>query len=139
MMSSELKKEIRYQIETQFRYNLYNDIKFPYLHSLGIKHLLQAFQNQEHGYIGILHLWWTSENEGTWKSQWYDTEQEGIAMSEKIINDSPVDGHKLGKVIDRKRREVMSNQINMELKNRIEDVLEQTKNEDEPEEGVLLN
>ena len=55
------------------------------------------------------------------------------------MNDSPVDGHKLGKVIDRKRREVMSNQINMELKSRIEDVLEQTKNEDEPEKGVLLN
>ena len=45
----------------------------------------------------------------------------------------------MGKVIERKRREVMSNQINMELKNRIEDALEQTKNEDEPEKGVLLN
>ena len=33
----------------------------------------------------------------------------------------------------------MSKNLNMALQDRVKDVLEKTKNEDEPEEGVLLN
>ena len=39
--------EVRFQIETQFRLQLYNDIKFPYLHSLGITHLTQRFKSKD--------------------------------------------------------------------------------------------
>ena len=55
-------KEIRKGLEQQFRYKLYQDPKFPFLHSMGLKHLFQSFDAQEDGYIGTLHLWWSNES-----------------------------------------------------------------------------
>ena len=55
-------KEIRKGLEQQFRFKLYKDPKFPFLHSMGIKHLFQSFDAQEDGYIGTLHLWWSNES-----------------------------------------------------------------------------
>ena len=55
-------KEIRKGLEQQFRYKLYQDPKFPFLHSMGLKHLFQSFDAQEEGYIGTLHLWWSNES-----------------------------------------------------------------------------
>ena len=56
---------IRQGIEIQFRHNLYKDIKFPFLQSIGIKHLLQGFQNEEVGFGGVLHMWWVNEDNGS--------------------------------------------------------------------------
>jgi hypothetical protein len=52
-------KELRHAMETQFRYKFYNSTEFPFLPSMGIRHILQGFEapNKEIGYIGMLHLW----------------------------------------------------------------------------------
>ena len=86
-------QQLRYNLETQFRSNFYQDPKFPYLHSLGIKDLFQSFEcdQAEIGFVGILHMWWTNEDnniiydtpstikpKGIWLSEWLDSSEDGI-------------------------------------------------------------
>ena len=88
-------KEIRKGLEQQFRFKLYKDPKFPFLHSMGIRHLFQSFDAKEDGYIGTLHLWWSNESgepsyhtkdkhfiSGGWYAEWIDdaTKAEELAM-----------------------------------------------------------
>mgnify|MGYP003153865918 CR=1 FL=1 len=87
-------KEIRKGLEQQFRFKLYKDPKFPFLHSMGMKHMFQGFDAQEDGYIGTLHLWWSNESgepsyhtnnkqflSGYWKSEWIDDATEAIELA----------------------------------------------------------
>ena len=87
-------KEIRKGLEQQFRYKLYQDPKFSFLPSMGIKHLFQSFDAQEDGYIGTLHLWWSNESgepsyhtkdkhfiSGGWYAEWIDDALEAIKFA----------------------------------------------------------
>ena len=87
-------KEIRKGLEQQFRYKLYQDPKFSFLHSMGIRHLFQSFDAQEDGYIGTLHLWWSNESgepsyhtkdkhfiSGGWYSEWINDATEAIELA----------------------------------------------------------
>jgi hypothetical protein len=100
----------RYAMETQFRYKFYQDIQFPYLQSLGINHVFQGFGNEEHGFIGMLHLWWVNEDsgitydhpkkgpvtiKGIWKSEWFNTPEQGIMAAQKIEKERLYDEQKL--------------------------------------------
>ena len=100
----------RYAMETQFRYKFYQDIQFPYLQSLGINHVFQGFGNEEHGFIGMIHLWWVNEDsgivydhpkkgpvtiKGMWKSEWFDTPEQGILAAQKIEKERIYDEQKL--------------------------------------------
>ena len=56
-MESKQQKELRYAMETQFRYKLYKSPEFPFLPSMGIRHIFQGFEEKEElGFIGILAL-----------------------------------------------------------------------------------
>jgi len=150
-MTKEEFAEVRFQIETQFRLQLYNDIKFPYLHSLGITHLTQGFKSQDQGHLRFLHFWWVNEDsgitydksrhlvkaKGLWKSEWLDTEEEVHKLSLKVIEESPIDGEKLSEVIANKVKEVMSKNLNLNLQERIKNIID--THEDKEEDGVLLN
>ncbi len=100
----------RYAMETQFRYKFYQDIQFPYLQSLGINHVFQGFGNEDHGFIGMIHLWWVNEDsgivydhpkkgpvtiKGMWKSEWFNTPEQGIMAAQKIEKERPYDEQKL--------------------------------------------
>ena len=87
-------KEIRKGLEQQFRFKLYKDPKFPFLHSMGLKHLFQSFDAQEDGYIGTLHLWWSNESgepshhskdkhfiSGGWYGEWINDATEAIELA----------------------------------------------------------
>ena len=87
-------KEIRKGLEQQFRFKLYQDPKFPFLQSMGIRHLFQSFDAQEDGYIGTLHLWWSNESgepsyhtkdkhfiSGGWYSEWINDATEAIELA----------------------------------------------------------
>jgi len=87
-------KEIRKGLEQQFRFKLYKDPKFPFLHSMGIRHLFQSFDAQEDGYIGTLHLWWSNESgepshhskvkhfiRGGWNGEWINDAKEAIELA----------------------------------------------------------
>ena len=83
-------QELRRGMEIQFRYKFYKDPKFPFLQSIGIKHVLQGFEHphEDVGYLGMLHLWWVSDPTGTvlgiWESEWLDTPQEGVALAQTL-------------------------------------------------------
>ena len=97
-MDERQRKEIRYAMETQYRYKFYNSPEFPFLPSMGIRHVFQGFEvkEEELGYVGMLHLWWTNEDngikydnpryfvKGTWHGEWLDRPEEGIEKAIQI-------------------------------------------------------
>ena len=100
----------RYAMETQFRYKFYQDTQFPYLQSLGIDHVFQGFGNEEHGFIGMLHLWWVNEDngivydhpkkgpvtiKGIWRGEWFDTPEQGVLAARQIEKERIYDEQKL--------------------------------------------
>jgi hypothetical protein len=78
-------QELRKGMELQFRYKFYKDPKFPFLQSIGIKHILQGFDaGDDVGFIGTLHLWWvasTNSDIGIWESEWIDTPREAVELA----------------------------------------------------------
>ena len=113
-MTEKERDMFRYAMETQFRYKFYQDVQFPYLQSLGIDHVFQGFGNEEHGFIGMLHLWWVNEDsgivydnpkkgpvaiKGIWRSEWFDTPQQGVAAAQQIEKERIYDEQKLVSVM----------------------------------------
>jgi hypothetical protein len=96
-------------METQFRYKFYKSPEFPFLPSMGIRHIFQGFEAKEEddGFIGMLHLWWTKEDngikydnprqfvKGTWHGEWFDNPEEGIKLAMQIQRDNCWDVNKL--------------------------------------------
>ena len=98
-MTEKERDMFRYAMETQFRYKFYQNVQFPYLQSLGIDHVFQGFGNEEHGFIGMIHLWWVNEDnritydhpkkgpvtiKGIWRSEWFDTPEQGVLAAQKV-------------------------------------------------------
>jgi hypothetical protein len=109
-MTEKERDMFRYAMETQFRYKFYQDVQFPYLQSLGIKDVFQGFANEEHGFIGMIHLWWVNEDsgitydhpkkgpvtiKGIWRSEWFDTPEQGVLAAQKIEKGRIYDEQKL--------------------------------------------
>ena len=109
-MTEKERDMFRYAMETQFRYKFYQDVQFPYLQSLGIDHVFQGFGNAEHGFIGMIHLWWVNEDsgivydhpkkgpvaiKGIWKSEWFDTPEQGVLAAQKVEKERIYDEQKL--------------------------------------------
>ena len=93
-------QELRKGMEMQFRFQFYKDPKFPFLKSMGIKHVFQSFDaGDDIGFIGILHLWWVKDSTGTvtdiWESEWIDTPHEGIALAKAVSQNKLYDEEKL--------------------------------------------
>ena len=108
-MELKQQKELRYAMETQFRYKFYRSTEFPFLPSLGIRHIFQGFEAKEEelGFIGMLHLWWTNEDDGIkydnpkyfvkgiWHGEWLDDPMEGIKKAMQIQKEVLWDENKL--------------------------------------------
>ena len=93
-------QELRKGMEMQFRYKFYKDPKFPFLKSIGIKNVFQAFDaGDEIGFIGILHLYWMPDPTGTvtdiWESEWIDTPHEGVALAKAVSQNKLYDEEKV--------------------------------------------
>jgi len=109
-MTEKERDMFRYAMETQFRYQFYQNVQFPYLQSLGIDHVFQGFGNEEHGFIGMIHLWLVNEEsgivydhpkkgpvaiKGIWKSEWFDTPEQGVLAAQKVEKERIYDEQKL--------------------------------------------
>ena len=107
-MEPNQREELRYAMETQFRYKFYKSPEFPFLPSMGIRHIFQGFEHKEElGFIGMLHLWWTNEDDGIkydnpkyfvkgiWHGEWFDTPEEGIEKAIQVQKEILWDGNKL--------------------------------------------
>ena len=112
-MNDEELKKIRSQTEVQYKLMLYQRPEFPFLQSMGVKHLIQDFNTDNDVYLGTLHLWWTNEQDnnlyysvnhtgpkvkGLWKTEWFDTAEEGRELMIKVVKDNIIDLQKLVKV-----------------------------------------
>ena len=144
------KGAIRAALEMQFRYKFYQEINFPYLQSIGIKDIFQGFGNDEMGFIGMLHLWWTPEESnihydnpkkspvkiiGFWKGEWFDTPQEGLALAEKIENNKPFNTGKMLEIHQRYHEEFKQ----IQMKKMINERTEQDALEEEAKRVILWN
>ena len=96
-MEPNQQKDLRYAMETQFRYKFYKSPEFPFLPAMGIRHVFQGFEHKEEKvFIGMLHLWWTNEDngikyanpryfvKGTWHGEWLDRPEDGIKKAVQI-------------------------------------------------------
>ena len=90
--------ELRYQAETRYRYTLYKKPEFPFLQSIGVKHIFHFAEDTEYGTLGTLHLQFVEEQDNKyWKGTWYDNQMEVIALAqsiqlqkEKLINEDAI-------------------------------------------------
>ncbi len=112
-MNDEELQRIRSQTDMQYKLMLYKRPEFPFIQSMGIKHLIQDFNADNNVYIGTLHLWWTNEQDnnlyysvnytgpkvkGLWKTEWFNSIEEGRSFMQKVANDSILDLQKVVEV-----------------------------------------
>ena len=132
-------QELRKGMEMQFRYKFYKDPKFPFLQSIGIKHVIQGFEHpsDEVGFIGILHLWWVSDPTGTvtgiWESEWLDTPHEGIALAQALDKTRVYDVEKLVQTHTQAIHNIAEREVMKQIQAKIE------KEEEEESKTVLWN
>ena len=108
-MTPEMRDELRYAMNTQFRYKLYRDTVFPFLPALGVNHIIQGFEaKEEMGFVGVLHLWYENNSgelsyqtkdkhflAGDWKHEWYDHPEDAVELAMHIQKSRPFDEDKL--------------------------------------------
>ena len=130
-MDERQQKELRYAMETQYRYKFYNSPEFPFLPSMGLRHVFQGFEAKEEelGFIGMLHLWWTMEDngikydnpryfvKGTWHGEWFDRPEEGIIKAMQIQKENTFwDVNKLLQVHHEFLNELRKNEAEVKFK-----------------------
>ena len=149
-----LQAELRHAMEVQFRYKLYNDTQFPYLQSLGIKNILQAFGNEEIGFIGILHLWWVNEDnnivydkpretpvkiKGIWKSEWLNDPKEAVALAQKLEDEKPFDENKLVQIQQNYVKQMIEKRAEKEIIKQIHEKQQEEQLTEEIPKKILWN
>ena len=149
-----LQAELRHAMEVQFRYKFYQDIQFPYLQSLGIKNIFQAFGNDEIGFIGILHLWWVNEDngiiydkpretpvkiKGIWKSEWLNDPKEAVALAQKIEDEKLYNESKLVQIHQNHLKQIMEKRAQKEMMKQIHEKQQEEKMSEEIPENILWN
>jgi len=138
-MNPEMRDELRYAMNTQFRYKLYRDPTFPFLHSMGIRHIIQGFEAKEEiGFVGVLHLWYENNSgelsyqtkdrhfvAGDWKHEWLDKPEDAIELAMQIQKSKPYDENKLIQVAIEYARKAADKHV----KKLVEDHLENEEEE----------
>ena len=149
-MTEKERDMFRYAMETQFRYKFYKDIQFPYLQSLGIDHVFQGFGNEEHGFIGMLHLWWVNEDsgivydnpkkgpvaiKGIWRSEWFDTPEQGVVAARLIEKERIYDEQKLVSVMHNHIKQITEIMVQKKAERLLQEQIESPVDEDVEEEA----
>jgi len=144
-MTPKMRDELRYAMNTQFRYKLYRDPIFPFLPSLGIDHIIQGFEyKEEKSFVGVLHLWYENNSgelsyqtkdkhfvAGDWKHEWYDHPEDAVELAMHIQKSRPFDEDKIVRVILKHAEEMAGKKIKAIVKEHLE--------EDEDDDTEFLN
>ena len=153
-MDTKEREVIRHAMETQFYHQLYQDVKFPFLQSLGIKHILQGFGNDEAGFIGVMHLWWVNEDnrivyddptkwpipiKGLWKTEWFDTPEEGMQYAEGLQKSNLYDSTKLQGVMQAGIKQIIEQKMKQQMMKQIQEQQEDELDDMEIPENILWN
>ena len=134
-MEPRQRDELRIAMETQFRYNFYNSTEFPFLQSIGVKHIIQGFEApDELGFIGILHLWWSPDESdivydkprkfkaiGTWNGEWLDRPEEAIELAIQIQKSRPYDENKLIQAAMEEYQKMASKEVEKRVQDHLEE------------------
>ena len=149
-MTEKERDMFRYAMETQFRYKFYKDTQFPYLQSLGIDHVFQGFGNEEHGFIGMLHLWWVNEDsgivydnpkkgpvaiKGIWRSEWFDTLEQGVMAARLIEKERIYDEQKLVTLMHNHIKRITEEMAQRKAEELLQEQIERPAEEDVEEEA----
>ena len=149
-MTEKERDMFRYAMETQFRYKFYKDTQFPYLQSLGIDHVFQGFGNEEHGFIGMLHLWWVNADsgivydnpkkgpvaiKGIWRSEWFDTPEQGVLAARQIEKERIYDEQKLVSVMHNHIKQITEIMVQKKAERLLQEQIESPVDEDVEEEA----
>ena len=117
---------------------LYKRPEFPFLQSMGIKHLIQEFRSTETTFLGSLHLWWTNEQDnnlyysvnytgtkvrGLWKTEWFNSVEEGRSFMLKVANDSILDLQKVVEVHVKFLNQINHKKVLREMEEKEEKIL----------------
>ena len=137
-MNDEELQRIRSQTEMQYKLMLYKRPEFPFLQSMGIKHLTQDFNTDNNVYFGTLHLWWTNEQDnnlyysvnytgpkvkGLWKTEWFNSIEEGRSFMQKVANDGILDLQKVVEVHMEFLNQINHKKVIREMEEREEKIL----------------
>jgi len=137
-MNDEELQKIRSQTEMQYKLMLYKRPEFPFLQSMGIKHLIQEFNTDKNVYFGSLHLWWTNEQDnnlyysvnytgtkvrGLWKTEWFNSVEEGRSFMLKVANDSILDLQKVVEVHMKFLNQINHKKVLREMEEKEEKIL----------------
>ena len=134
-MDSKMRDELRFAMNTQFRYKLYRDPIFPFLPSLGIDHIIQGFEHKEEkSFVGVLHLWYENNSgelsyqtkdkhfvAGDWKHEWYDRPEDAVELAMHIQKSRPFDEDKIVRVILKHAEEMATKKVEKIIKENIEE------------------
>ena len=137
-MNDEELQKIRSQTEMQYKLMLYKRPEFPFIQSMGIKHLIQDFNADNNVYIGTLNLWWTNEQDnnlyysvnytgpkvkGLWKTEWFNSIEEGRSFMLKVANDSILDLQKVVEVHVKFLNQINHKKVLREMEEKEEKIL----------------
>ena len=144
-MEPKQRDELRFAMETQFRYKFYNSTEFPFLQSIGVNHIIQGFKAPDGmGFIGVLHLYWSPDESdivydkprkfapiGTWNGEWLDRPEDAIKLAMQIQASRPYDENKLIQVAIEYAQKAADKHVKKLVKDHLE--------EEEEEPPKLLN
>tara|TARA_Y100000034_G_scaffold52875_1_gene64971 strand:- start:796 stop:1203 length:408 start_codon:yes stop_codon:yes gene_type:complete len=124
------KQQLRLETSLQYFNNLKRGSEFPFLPSIGITDIFQAFDASEpHRFLGVLHLKFV---DGEWKKEWLDEPQDGVESILQVRKSKFYDTDKLvGIVINRVQKYAKKEAMKV-LKERIDE-------HDDDDGGPILN
>ena len=133
------KNEIRDGIQKQFMAKLVKSPEFPYLQSMGVDHLFQAFEAEdEHeiGFIGILHIWY---HDKVWETEWIDKAEDGMALVQFLQKVKPYDEMKLMGVAMERIYKYAKKERMRAMRGQIDRYDEEQSKDDDEDEDITLN
>ena len=126
------RNEIRTVMQKQFMDNFTRSPEFPFLQSMGITHLFQAFEakQDEIGFLGLLHVWY---HEKVWETEWIDTQEKGVELISHLQKAKMYDEAKLVEIGIQK----MHQHAKKERMKVIRERIDRYDNKDDDEDIVL--
>ena len=138
MMDPQLIQHHRNEIQTvmqkKFMDTFISAPEFPFLQSIGITHVFQAFEakHDEIGFLGLLHIWY---HEKMWETEWIDTEEKGMDLISDLQKAKLYDEVKLVEIgIQRMNQHTKKERMKV-----IKERIDRYDNQQNDDEDIILN
>jgi hypothetical protein len=122
-------------MQKKFMDNFISSPEFPFLQSMGITHLFQYFEANEHelGFLGLLHVWY---HEKVWETEWIDSQEKGMELISHLQKAKMYDEAKLVEIgIQRMNQHAKKERMRV-IRERIDQYDNQENKDDE---DIIIN